>query len=156
MKAIVQVKITLLVLLLSVLGGCASLTPQFNDPQVSLIEIRPLPAVGLEQRFSISLRVSNPNDRLLSLSGMSYHLRVEGFNLVSGVATELPEVAAYGEAVYQLEAGTNLLNGLRFIEQMLNSPKDSLSYSLEARMGFAEWLLPDKTLVYKGEFSFKR
>ncbi len=145
-----------LLLLLGLLSACSTLSPQYQKPQIDLVAVEPIAAQGLEQRFRVHLRLTNPNDQDFKIKGMSYQLRVEGFNLVSGVARDLPVLPAYDSTVYQLEAGTNLLNGLRFIEQMMSAPRDRLSYSIEAVLDLDQALARDITVSHDGEFSLRR
>lgn len=139
--------------LLSLLTACATILPSAKPPQINLINIKPLAAEGLEQRFSLTLKVSNPNDHSLAIKGMSYALRVEGFNLVSGVASGLPEIPAYDTKVVEIEAATNLINGMRFIQQLVTHQnlKDSLSYSLEADIDLENLLMPSISVVHEGK-----
>jgi LEA14-like dessication related protein len=142
---------------LVLLTACATLTPNIREPQVNLLAIKPLAAEGFEQRFMLTLKITNPNDKSLQIKGMSYALRVEGFNLVSGVASGLPEVAAYGSETMELEASTNLINGLRFLEQMITTKKvrDSLTYSLEAEIDLNNMLMPSVAVSHNGEVPLK-
>lgn len=139
--------------LLSLLTACATILPSAKPPQINLISIKPLAAEGLEQRFSLTLKVTNPNDHSLAIKGMSYALRVEGFNLVSGVASGLPEIPAYDTKVIEIEAATNLINGMRFIQQLVTNQnlKDSLSYSLEADIDLENLLMPSILVVHEGK-----
>ena len=143
--------------LLSLLTACATILPSVKPPQINLLNIKPLAAEGLEQRFSLTLKVTNPNDHSLAIKGMSYRLRVESFNLVSGVASGLPEIPAYGTKVIEIEAATNLINGMRFIQQLLTSQnlKDSLSYSLETEIDLANMLVPSIAIVHEGSVPLK-
>ena len=144
------------ILLTLIVSGCATITPSVKDPQIDLLDLKPLPAEGLQQRFSLTLKVSNPNDETLHVKGMSYSLRVEGYNLVSGVSNQIPAIPAYETVVFDLEAGTHLINGLRFIEQMLRSPKDSLSYSLEAVIDLDKMMVPDITVSHEGQIKLRQ
>ncbi len=137
-------------------SACAVLRPEIDDPRIELVSIKPLPTQSFEQRFEIGLKILNPNNRELAINGIAFDLRVDGFNLVSGVAADLPAVPAYGEQYASVEAGTNLINGLRFIEQFLSKPKNVISYELEATLDISGLLVPKVRVSYDGELALDR
>ena len=55
-----------------------------EPPKLQVVAIEPLKAVGADQRFRIKLRALNPNRVALPISGMSYTLTVEDFDLAEG------------------------------------------------------------------------
>ena len=141
----------LMVLLLA--GGCASLTPGFQHPEVNLVSFTPVPSSGLlEQRFKVGLRVLNPNGVSLPLKGLSYSLKLNGHKVVSGVAADVPELPAYGETRLDLEAGISLLGGARFITGLLQGGGEQLDYRLETRLNVGAFL-PAITLREEGQIS---
>jgi len=123
-----------LLLALSILAGCASLQPGYETPTVTVTHFRGLPGEGGAPRFEIGLRILNPNRSPLKLHGIAYNVRLEGHRLLAGVANDLPEVAAYGEADVNLVASIDLLGGLGLIGDLLNSQRGSLTYRLEAKL----------------------
>src|SRR5579863_9658581 len=53
------------------LAGCA-LSPHFETPRLSLIDVRIVSSELWEQRLKVRLRVQNPNDVALSVKGIEY------------------------------------------------------------------------------------
>lgn len=120
--------------LLFLLSACASLQSGFQTPSVKLVSLQALPASGLEQRFAIGLRVANPNGAALNLVGMTYAIELEGFKLISGVSNDIPSIAAYDETLVEIEASVNLLDGVRFLNDLLSNPKNALNYKVGASL----------------------
>ena len=80
-----------------VLGGCAGLT---REPvSVTVAGLDPLVGQGLEMRFSLKLRVQNPNDTPIEYDGISVALELNGTPFASGVSDRAGVVPRFGEAV---------------------------------------------------------
>ncbi len=136
-----------------VLSGCASLSPDYQQPQIELISFAPVKSQGFEQRFLIGLRIVNPNARGLRVRGLVYQLRLNGRRVVSGVSGNIPEVPAYGDVAIELEAGASLIGGARFIYDLVQEGKESIDYELEARLDLGTFV-PSVKVVETGQVSF--
>ncbi|RLA54143.1 MAG: hypothetical protein DRR42_02730 [Gammaproteobacteria bacterium] len=128
------------------LAGCAVLNPARQQPEVHLTSIQPLPRNGLEQRFLIGLNIINPDSGDLRIAGLSYSLWLNGRKVASGVSGELAAIPAYSESAVQLEAGTNLLSGLRFITELLHDPNPSVEYEFKTKIRTAWWPVPKEVI----------
>jgi LEA14-like dessication related protein len=133
-----------------VMAGCASLKPGFEEPSVKVTAFRPLPSEGLAPRFEIGLRVVNPNPDPLKLRGMSYRVFLDDYEIVEGVANELPEVPAYGEADLKVLANVSLFDGIRLVNDLLSKPRDQVSYRLQAKLDIGA-MLPAIRVEEKGQ-----
>lgn len=123
-----------LVLLFALLSGCANFPTGIETPSVKLVSLSPLPANGLEQRFVLGLRVTNPNAKALNLVGLSYAVELEGFEIISGAMNDIPSIAAYGDSVVNLEASVSLLEGVRLLSSFLSKPKGEMNYRISAKL----------------------
>ena len=134
-------------------SGCGHLRTDFEDPRVKVVSLQALPAEGMEQSFAIGLRISNPNAFALNLVGMSYSLRLQGYDLLDGVANNIPEIPAYSEVPIEVKATVNMLNGLLFIRTILTAPQSTIQYELAAKLALDSRLLPTIRLVEKGNIA---
>lgn len=117
------------------LGGCAGMRPGYERPSLMLDSFRALPSEGMTPRFALGLRVVNPNPTSLPLRGMSYNVEIEGHRIINGVAGNLETVPAYGESVIELQAGVDLISGLRLINDLLqDTRREQFRYNLKARL----------------------
>ncbi|MCP8690277.1 LEA type 2 family protein [Marinobacterium sedimentorum] len=135
-----SLKRALLVLWILMLGGCAAVQSDFEKPQVSVTSFRSVPSEGMAPRFLIGLHIVNPNREAISLQGISYQVSLEGRKLLNGVANNLPDVPAYGEADFSVTATADLLNGFRLLTDLLQSRRDSVNYELTARLDLGSYL----------------
>lgn len=120
--------------LLLLFAGCANLQSEFKQPVVSVTSLRVLPSEGLAPRFEIGLHIANPNRYALTLAGISYTISLEGHRILTGVANDLPGIAAYGEGEITLLATTDVFNSISLLADLLQQPRDSFSYELVAEL----------------------
>jgi LEA14-like dessication related protein len=124
----------LLVATVVLLQACASLSPDYEIPTVTVSSFRALPSEGALPAFAIGLRVINPNREPLKLEGVAYTVSLEGHEVIKGVANELPVIDAYGEGEFELTAAANLFAGIRLITDLMSKQNGSLDYKLEAKL----------------------
>ncbi len=124
----------LLLLAVAWLSGCASMQPGFETPSVAFTSFRMLPSGGLTPEFEIGLRVTNPNAQALKLRGIAYTARLDGEELIKGVANDLPAIEGYGTGDVTLTATPDVLGGIQFLAELMRDPRDTVSYELEAKL----------------------
>lgn len=124
-----------------VLAGCSTLQPKLEQPTVKVANVQLLPAQGLIQPIEVSLLIANPNDRDLTLRGMSYTVGIENFDVLSGVSDQLPTLAAYQETPVKVVVTANVLQLVRLIEHFgRNGVKENVNYNFSAKLDFSAWL----------------
>ena len=118
------------------LSGCSAIknATNFENPTVKLVSLKALPADGREQRFAIGLSVTNPNRVPLEIAGVSYSLKLSGYDLLSGVAKDVPTLEGFSETPVEVEASIGLVVGLRFLSEVLKTPNEPITYELVARI----------------------
>ncbi len=134
-----------------VLGGCASLTKEFDPPKVSLENFQSLPSQGGGPRFRIDLEIQNPNAEALDIAGISYDIEVQGKDLISGVSNEVPRIEGYSAEKVTLEAGLNMIELIRFLTSIGTSHQEmhSLEYTFKAKIDF-RGLIPTQRIEESG------
>ena len=124
-----------------VLSGCSSLQPKIEQPTVKVAGLQLLPAQGLTQPIEVNLLIANPNDRDLTLRGISYTVGIENFDVLSGVSDQLPTLIAYQETPVKVVVSANVLQLVRLIEHFSrNGVKDTVNYNFAAKLDFSAWL----------------
>ena len=121
--------------------GCAGFGKQLLTPEVSLVDLRPLPSESLEQRFEVKIRVLNPNDIDLAGDGVDLTLEINERRLGRAVSSETFLVPRLGDAIISLVATANWLDVLR---QAVALPEArGIEYTLRGRLFLADsptWL----------------
>lgn len=131
--------LSLFILCVGWLHGCASLTSRFESPTVKISSLELLETDRFSQKFRIGLLITNPNPDALPVAGMAYTLSLNGFSLVNGASNQVPSLAAYSETPVTIEASTDLFAALRFINSLANNPRDNLQYEFDAKIDFEGW-----------------
>lgn len=122
------------------LQGCSVLRPGYETPTVTVNSFRALPSQGAMPNFEIGLHVVNPNSIALKLRGITYKVSLDGHELINGVANDLPTIEAYGQGDVVVTAAANLFGGIRFITDLLGGPKDSVRYTVEAKLDVGSFM----------------
>ncbi len=126
------------------LNSCAFLSPSYEKPEVSLINVEPLERDGLEQRIAVRLNIVNPSSSDLKISGLSYRLKLQDIKVITGVASGLKPIPSYGESRIELQASVNLFSGFRVLESVLKNNGGPITYELETKIRTSWWKFPVK------------
>ena len=117
-----------------VVSGCATMSPDFKEPGVSLVSVKPRILNGVAPEFDILLRVTNPNRSELDIAGLSYNIYLVGNKVIEGVANDLPAIAAYGEAEVKLSATADLFGSLQVLTGLLADPTSPVEFEFNAEI----------------------
>ncbi|HEX5515686.1 MAG TPA: LEA type 2 family protein [Gammaproteobacteria bacterium] len=120
--------------LILLLTGCATLQPQLEKPQISLVGIDIRELGLLRQRYVLTLSVQNPNAIAIPVRGMSYALRIAGEEFANGVSPKAFTVPSYGETDVEVEMTTNLLSTLSKVQDLLTGKRDMVDYQLSGKL----------------------
>jgi hypothetical protein len=137
---------------LGLVAGCTTLRPDFETPSVNVTSFTPLPSQSFTPIFEIGMRVVNPNSTKLSLRGMSYKVYLNDYEVVEGAANELPVVPAYGEADFKVIAAVSLMEGMRFVQDMLKNANGQVAYRLKVKLDVGA-MIPSIRIEKTGSYS---
>jgi len=140
------------ILLTFILGSCATLSPDYEEPTVTLSSFKALPSEGMVPAFEIGLRIINPNSQALNLEGIVYTISLESYELVKGVGKDFPVIEGYSEGEVKLTASANLLAGIRFVSEMVQSEGGSVEYEFKAKLDLGG-LYPSIKVREKGDIN---
>ena len=128
-----------------VLQGCTSLSQvaRLESPSVTLVDLQ-LESAGLfEQRFTLLLRVVNPNNEDLPVSGFNYQLNLDGHRLAKGATNEPLLITALGESLVEVGLTSSMLDWARYIHQWRKQGgiPESMEYVLSGKLFLSHGLL---------------
>ncbi|MGB0513594.1 MAG: LEA type 2 family protein [Wenzhouxiangellaceae bacterium] len=124
-----------ILLALPMLSGCAGWGAGREPPRVNLQSFRMIAGEGMAlPGFEFGLQVINPNPEPLRLQGVAYSIRLDGQRLIDGVSNELPVIDGYDQATVTVQAGVNMLGGIRLLERLMSAPQSSWEYEFEAKL----------------------
>jgi LEA14-like dessication related protein len=134
-------------------AGCASLSPDFEEPSLQINSVRLINFDGITPQFEIDLHIVNPNRDALDLKGLSYTLDLAGNQVVSGATSNLPVVAAYGEADFKIDASVSLLDGLQLMSKLMNEYQENITYEFNAKLDLGSFY-PTIPITREGVLNF--
>ena len=116
------------------LAGCAGAP---TDPlKIHLVDIAPVRIALFEQRLRIDVRIKNPNNAPVRISGMKLTLALNDVRLLDALGNQTVEVPRLGEALASV-AGSTTTDAL--IRQLLAiDPGKPLRYRLSGRIFFED------------------
>lgn len=130
------------------LAGCAGLG-NLEKPQVSLAGLALDDFNLFEQRFRVTLRVTNPNDRSVTVDGVDFDLALNGEHFASGIGRDQVTLPRLGDALVTLKMTTNLSSLWKQI-RTLQSTKKPLAYRMSGKL-HAPWVPGGIPFDRKGE-----
>ena len=136
------------------LPGCASWLMRGEAPEVLVTNVTPLEASAFEQRLQVDLRIRNPNDFDLAVTGIDFRLDLNGNRLARGLGNKELVIPRLSDAITSVETSTSTLQVVR---QLLSFSGDqSFTYHVAGVLHTKEGRLPfdsSGVLLEKGALS---
>ena len=140
---------------LVLMAGCATLSPDYEQPTVTINSFKALPSEGAVPSFDIGLTVINPNPQPLNLVGVVYTVSLQGHEVVKGVGKDFPVIEGYSQENINLSASANLFAGLRLIMGLMQEQQSGkaggIDYEFKAKLDLGG-LYPSIRVSEKGSF----
>ena len=137
------------------LSGCATLDKNHESPKVDVVGITKGESDTSAMQFTIQLRIVNPNAETINLSGLYYELSLEGIEIITGTARDLPPIEGYSDAIVSVSSAASLFSSARLVQKLINKPQDLLDYELRVKLGTTSKWMPSTTIVETGEISLQ-
>ncbi len=120
--------------------SCATLLFQAEPPEVLVSNVTPLGGTLFEQRVQVDLRVRNPNDFDLDVTGLDFTLQLNNKKLARGLASQAVTIPRLGDAILTVETTTSTLDVLG---QLLNlASGEALTYQIQGILHLQDIPLP--------------
>lgn len=121
---------------LLLLAACATMSPNYEQPVVSLSYFRPAETGG---GFDVGLKILNPNREALNLQGVVYTISVQGQEVIKGVGKGYAPIEGYSEGDIELSAAPNLMAGIRLLAELMGQTSgdqalSGIEYEFEAKL----------------------
>ena len=140
--------------LLVATAGCASWFMNGEPPEVLVTNVTPLETTAFEQRLQVDLRIRNPNDFDLLVTGIDFTLTLNGKRLARGLSNKDITVPRLSDAVVSVQTSTSTFDMVR---QLLSfSQTQDLSYDITGLLRLKDGRLPfdnSGILLEKGQLS---
>jgi LEA14-like dessication related protein len=123
------------VALLVTMASCSSLGPKLMAPQVSLVGIQIMSADMFAQQFMVRVKVENPNDLEIAVSGIEYEIFLMGDSFAEGAADSSFVLPAKGEAEFDMIVKTNFVSSLgRLVSRTSGGKLEDVPYQVTGKL----------------------
>ena len=123
------------VALLVTLASCSSLAPKLVAPQVSLVGIQIMSADMFAQQFMVRVKVENPNDLEVAVSGLEYEIFLMGDSFAEGASESSFVLPAKGEAEFDMIVKTNFVSSLgRLVSRTSGGKLEDVPYQVTGKL----------------------
>jgi LEA14-like dessication related protein len=128
------------------LAACAGMVGLSQKPEITLTGVDLLELGLLQQRFILRLRIQNPNDADMPISGLSFALELDGKPFATGGSAQAVTVPGQGEARLDVVVSSELSHLLRQWREWEKSGQQRVGTLIHGRI----------TLAGAGSISFER
>jgi LEA14-like dessication related protein len=133
-------------------AACASLVPKFDAPQVSIETVRVLRVVDSRAEIAVTLRLVNPNDSELAISGLEYEITLDGRAAANGRTTRVEPLAPGGQGTVDITGRVDI--GAVATAMMALSSQLPVKYALNGKVTLQSG--PSLPFSRKGEIAISK
>jgi LEA14-like dessication related protein len=141
-----------LLIVLSLLVAC---TPHFEKPTVSVVGVQLQGGNLWQQNFLVTLKVHNPNGRVLPVSRLSAELRTDGEEIASGESNGAFKVPAFGDADFGVAVKANMALLLLQLSKRHDARSDQIDYDVSGVVSLDLPFLRSLAFHQNGAFAWR-
>ncbi len=142
----------LLIVLSLLVAAC---TPHFEKPTVSVVGVQLQGGNLWQQNFLVTLKVHNPNNRVLPVSRLSADLRTDGEEVATGESNGAFKVPALGDADFEVSVKANMALMLLQLSKRHGDRSDQIDYDVTGVVSLDLPFLRSLQFHQNGAFSWR-
>jgi LEA14-like dessication related protein len=109
------------------------------------------------QKFRVRLKVENPNDIELKVTGLEYEILLMGDGFAEGNSSDRFLLPAKGEAEFDMNVSTNFVSSLgRLISRMNGGKLENIDYEIVGQVFVDKGMLKKIPFSDKGKVDFSK
>jgi LEA14-like dessication related protein len=120
--------------------GCASWFMKGERPDVLVANVTPLESTAFEQRLQVDLRIRNPNNFDLHVTGIDFTLDLNGKRLARGLGNKELTVPRLSDAVLTVQTSASTFDIVRQVLRV--SQNQELGYNISGVLHSQDSRLP--------------
>ena len=133
LKALLHPSSILLISAITLLTACSTVIQEvLEKPDISVTEVRLVKAGLINQKFALTLEVSNPNPVPLPIKSIFYTINLAGEQFASGNNFDSFSVPAHGEEDFEILVKINLLRSAAHLGNVIKKGAATFDYQLVA------------------------
>jgi len=146
-----------LVVAAALLVACASFGPHLQAPHVDLLSVQMLSTDMFAQKFKVRVKVQNPNDIELKVTGIEYTILLMGDPFADGESSDQFVLPALGEAEFDMTITTAFVSSLgRLISRMGGAKLENVDYEIAGKVHIQKGMLREIPFSHKGKVDFSK
>jgi len=135
------------------LGACSVFGPKLERPDLSVVGIEMLGGNLFQQNLRLTLKIHNPNERALPVSGLHADLQIGGETIATGDSSRAFVVPANGDAECEVLISANAALGLLKLANQRDKLTGAVEYDLSGVVNIDLPLLRSLPFHQHGSFS---
>jgi LEA14-like dessication related protein len=139
---------------LCLLGGCSSMLPKLEAPELQVVNVEVVRSDLLQQELRVRMRVDNPNDRVLPVHAITYEMEVGGEPFAHGESDKNFEVPAKGSTQFDVSVTANAAGALLKLASK-GVKLDAVEYRLVGKVSLSSGLIRSVPFEKKGVFKLR-
>jgi LEA14-like dessication related protein len=145
------------VALLAALASCSTMGPDLVAPQLSLLGIQIMSADMFAQQFTVRVKVENPNDLEVAVSGLEYEIFLMGDSFAEGAADSSFVLPAKGEAEFDMIVKTNFVSSLgRLVSRTGGGKLENVPYQVTGKLMLEKGVMRTIPFSHAGTVDFTK
>jgi LEA14-like dessication related protein len=133
--------LSILLLVLQILSGCASLQNREDRIRVTIADLKPLESTLMEQRYLIKIRVQNRSKEALNVDGMSFDLDLNGKRFASGVSNQKATIPGYGESMLEVKLSSTVFGLIKQFGVLQDRQNAAFDYQISGSLSSPDSML---------------
>lgn len=113
--------------------GCAAAQRGIVAPRITVQNLEPLPSVGTQTRFRVSLVVDNQNTDPIRIRGIEFKLRLADQGIIDGNSAPMI-IEALDRQTVVVEVGSEIVSSLSRLMAFVQGPENALPYEIYGKV----------------------
>jgi LEA14-like dessication related protein len=138
-------------------AACSSFGTKLEAPHIELVAVQMLSTDMFAQRFKVRVRVQNPNDIDLKVTGLDYKILLMGDSFADGVSTDRFIVPPLGEAEFDMTVTTNFVSAFgRLLSRVGGGRLENIDYEIAGKVDVVKGPIRKIPFSHRGSVDFTR
>jgi LEA14-like dessication related protein len=143
--------------LVTLLSACTSMPSNLKAPTCELVSVQMLSTDMFAQRFRVRLRVDNPNDVELPVTGLEFTVFMLGDRFAEGVGNEEFLLPAKGNAEFDMLVTTNFVSSFgRLLSRTGSGKLEDVEYEIVGKISVDKGVVRKIPFNHRGTVSFSK
>ena len=141
----------------ALIAACSSMPSNLKAPTCELVGVQILSTDMFAQRFKVRLRVDNPNDIELPVTGLEFTVFMAGDRFAEGMGNEQFLLPAKGNAEFDMLVTTNFVSSFgRLLSRSSNGKLEDVEYEIVGKISVDKGIVRKIPFNHRGTVDFTK